>query len=126
MNHLPDPLGRMLAVLPDHLRADVAQRYTERATALHERLAQLYGGRADFPAWLGDLMEAVGRLHAARPAELLALDARRAAAPDWFTGQHMLGYSCYVERFGGTLNGVAGRIGHLRELGVTYLHLLPF
>jgi amylosucrase len=38
----------------------------------------------------------------------------------------MLGYCSYVDRFGGTLRGVAERIPYLQELGVRYLHLLPF
>ncbi|HSK98310.1 MAG TPA: amylosucrase, partial [Euzebyales bacterium] len=32
---------------------------------------------------------------------------------------------CYADRFGGDLRGVRQRIGYLRELGVTYLHLMP-
>ncbi|MCW8809221.1 MAG: alpha-amylase family glycosyl hydrolase, partial [Rhodanobacter sp.] len=52
--------------------------------------------------------------------------AERARDPDWFVRQRMLGYSAYVDRFGGTLDGVAARIDHLRSLGVDYLHLLPF
>nr|WP_244247115.1 alpha-amylase family glycosyl hydrolase [Nocardioides euryhalodurans] len=37
----------------------------------------------------------------------------------------MLGYAAYADRFGGTLAGVAEHTGHLRDLGVTYLHLMP-
>ena len=37
----------------------------------------------------------------------------------------MLGYAAYAERFAGDLAGVAKRIPYLRELGVTYLHLMP-
>lgn len=120
------PIDRMLAVLPSHLQAEAARRFGQHGERLLHDLASLYGERAGYDAWLGDLMEAVGREYAARPAELLALDARRAAAPDWFTSQHMLGYSAYADRFGGDLRGVARRIGHLRDLGVSYLHLLPF
>src|SRR5476649_1185566 len=120
------PTERLLAVLPEPLRAEAARRLAAREPVLRERLASLYGKRADFLPWLGDLMEALGRLHAQRPAELLALDAQRAARPDWLLGQSMLGYCAYVQNFGGDLQGVAARIPHLRELGVSYLHLLPF
>ena len=117
---------RLLAPLPDTQRAAIAARFDRHAPVLVSRLARLYGERADFDAWLGELMENLGRLHAARPPELLAIDSARAGDPGWFTGSRMLGYSTYVPQFGATLKGVAGRIGHLRELGVTYLHLLPF
>ena len=116
----------MLAAMPEHLHADAAQRYASHAPVLYERLASLYGGRDDFQSWFGNLMEAVGRLYGARAPALLQLDTEGAARPDGFASQRMLGYSAYVQRFGGTLRGVAAHIPHLRELGVTYLHLLPF
>ncbi|OEZ99775.1 alpha-amylase family protein [Duganella sp. HH101] len=117
---------RLLAVLSDDLRPQAAQRLTAAEPVLRRLLAGLYGERADFDAWLGDLMASLGALYAARPAELRALDAQRAAQPEWFLSQRMLGYCAYVQNFGGDLNGVAARIPYLRELGVSYLHLLPF
>ena len=120
------PLQRMLDALPPELRADAARRYAASGPLLERRLARLYGHCEGYQAWLGELMAAVGALHAARPSDLRALDAAREADPDWFASQTMLGYSAYVAQFGGTLQSVAKRIGHLGELGVTYLHLLPF
>ena len=117
---------RLLDVLPAHLRAEAERRYAVHGPVLHQRLSELYGGRPGFDLWYGDLLESIGRLHGARAPALLAQDAQRAAQPDWFASQHMLGYSAYVQRFGGTLRGVAERIGHLRAMGVSYLHLLPF
>ena len=108
------------------MHAEAARRFARQESVLQDRLTGLYGARADFLPWLGDLMEAVGRLHAARPLQLQQQDAARLDQPDWFVSQQMLGYSSYVKRFGGSLRGVAARIPHLRELGVTYLHLLPF
>ena len=45
--------------------------------------------------------------------------------PDWLQRPDRLGYACYTERFGGDLAGVGRRVDYLRELGVTYLHLMP-
>lgn len=117
---------RLLAVLSDELRPQAAQRLAAAEPVLRRLLAGLYGERADFDAWLGDLMESLGALYAARPVELRALDRERLACPTWFLNQRMLGYCAYVQNFGGDLNGVAARIPYLRELGVSYLHLLPF
>ena len=61
----------------------------------------------------------------ARPEALRALDRRRDAAADWFQGPEQVGYTCYVDRFAGTLEGVRDKIPYLKELGVTYLHLMP-
>ncbi|GER05780.1 hypothetical protein JCM17843_00900 [Kordiimonadales bacterium JCM 17843] len=60
-----------------------------------------------------------------RSAELRELDAKRVYTPDWFQKPHMLGYSAYADRFGGTLDGVRQRLSYLSDLGVTYLHLMP-
>ena len=117
---------RLLAVLPEELRPQAAQRLAASEPVLRRLLAGLYGGHAGFDAWLGELMASLGALYAARPAELRALDEQRTAQPDWFLSQRMLGYCAYVQNFGGDLNGVAARIPHLREMGVSYLHLLPF
>lgn len=119
----PEPL---LAALPAARRDEVARRYAVHGPLLYRRLASVYGERGDFDRWYAGLLAALGALHAARPDELLALDARRVQDPAWFTRQDMLGYSAYAGHFAGDLSGVEGRIGHLRALGVRYLHLLPF
>ncbi len=120
------PLHRMLSAMPAHLHAAATERYERHGFVLAGRLARLYGDTPGCQAWLGDLMESVGQLIAARAPALHLQDASRERRPGWFTHSGMLGYSAYVANFGGSLRGVAGRIAYLRELGVTYLHLLPF
>jgi len=61
----------------------------------------------------------------ARPRALRARDTDRLLRPDWFQGPDALGYVCYADRFAGTLAGVAEHVDYLRELGTTYLHLMP-
>ena len=63
--------------------------------------------------------------HRARGAALRERDRGRLLGADWFQRPDAVGYACYADRFAGTLNGVAGRVDYLRELGVTYLHLMP-
>ncbi len=93
---------------------------------LNRALHALYGERADFAAWQAKALQIALEAHRARPAALRALDRAREADPAWFLAPDRIGYSCYVDRFAGTLEGVSARIGYLQELGVTYLHLLPF
>lgn len=102
------------------------ERFDRAGELLVGALEALYGHAPDADRWLLDLCTQLGRLGSARPTPLVSLDAAREAQPDWFVRQRMLGYSAYVDRFGGTLAGVATHIGHLRSLGVDYLHLLPF
>ena len=119
-------IHHLLNAVPQARRAEAERRYAVHGPALRSCLHSLYGEMPGFEQWYGSLLATVGELHGARSAALTALDTARAAQPDWFLGQQMLGYCCYVDRFGGDLRGVARRIPHLRELGVRYLHLLPF
>jgi len=76
-----------------------------------------------------DLLARVDELmrtaHSKRPAELRRRDLQRLLNPDWFQRETEVGYVAYPDRFGKTLRGVAERAGYLKELGVTYLHLMP-
>ena len=103
---------------PDPLSARIEQWRPDLLTAL----ARLYPDPETVAARLVDL---VHRAHADRPDELRALDERRLAEPDWFQRPDALGYAAYTDRFAGTLAGVGEHVGHLAELGVTYLHLMP-
>ncbi len=60
-----------------------------------------------------------------RDPELSRLDEARVLDPTWFQSPRMVGYACYADRFAGNLDGVREHIDYLRELGVTYLHLMP-
>ncbi|NJL94767.1 MAG: amylosucrase, partial [Anaerolineae bacterium] len=81
--------------------------------------------RYDFFYHLEALMVAVARAYANRSEPLKRLDLRREAEPAWFLSQEMVGAVCYVDRFAGTLRGLQEKIGYLKALGVTYLHLMP-
>src|SRR6478672_4018730 len=60
-----------------------------------------------------------------RSPELRRLDQRRLLRPDWLQQPDMFGYACYTDRFAGDLDRLRGRVGYLRDLGVSYLHLMP-
>ncbi|MBB4131160.1 alpha-amylase family protein [Xanthomonas sp. 3075] len=99
-------------------------RFDRHAPRLLDALHMLYGQRPDYASWLTQWLGALGTRAQQRSSALQQLDTTRQAG--WFGQQHMLGYSAYVDRFAGTLQGVAARVPYLQELGVRYLHLLPF
>lgn len=88
-------------------------------------LRRLYAHLPNFNHWLEKFIAIAARAYAARPAALRQLDLRRVHQPDWFQQPDMLGYVAYPDRFAGTLRGVGEKISYLKELGVTYLHLMP-
>ena len=80
----------------------------ERATDLERRLVRIAATAFDD-----------------RDPDLHRLDLQRTLEPGWFQDESMLGYACYTERFAGDLTALVDKIDYLRELGVTYLHLMP-
>jgi amylosucrase/maltose alpha-D-glucosyltransferase/alpha-amylase len=85
----------------------------------------LYGKEYDFFYYLGEVLHAATEMWHRRPAELKALDALRETDPHWYSSRRMVGAMCYVDLFAGSLQGVRGHIPYLKELGITYLHLMP-
>ncbi len=71
------------------------------------------------------VLDLVATAFATRRPALIGLDEQRLLRPDWFSSPEQIGYVCYADRFAGTLPGVGERVDYLRELGVSYLHLMP-
>ncbi|WP_369915712.1 alpha-amylase family glycosyl hydrolase [Xanthomonas sp. NCPPB 3005] len=125
-------MNAVASPLPDHAGVQAAlaaqpgahARYGAHGPRLFAALQALYGDHPDYAQWLPRWLDAVAATIRARPPALAELDAAR--APDWFGDPSMLGYSAYADRFAGTLAGVGERVPYLQELGVRYLHLLPF
>lgn len=110
--------------LEDHVRSVALARFDASGSRLASRLRGLYGHCREFDGWLGDLLQGIAGCVNLRPDELRDLDEQRPA--DWFMSSDMLAYSAYVDRFASGLKGVVEKIPYLCELGVGYLHLLPF
>lgn len=88
-------------------------------------LRYLYGARLDLQQHLDALGTQMVNAYLARPEPLRLLDIERQMTPDWFQRETMIGYVCYADLFANTLTGVCEQLGYLRDLGVTYLHLMP-
>ena len=93
-----------------------------RLELLFERL---YGDGVEARGILSGVADDLLRSFTDRPADLKALDATRAADPEWFRSQRMLGAVCYVDLYANDLAGLRDRIPYFQELGLTYLHLMP-
>ena len=104
---------------------EFSQRLDDEFPTLCELFAEIYGERPDSLDELARLIAMAARAWSERPADLKALDARREADPAWFRSHRMIGGVCYVDRFAGDLAGVRAQVPYFRELGLTYLHLMP-
>ena len=113
--------GKMHAPL-DQYGLDLPGRMDRFWPVAEACLRRVYGSRSDCEVWLQGIARVVRELGEARPPELALRDRTR---HQWWRTGSMVGYSAYADRFAGDLNGLQRRLSYLRELGVTYLHLLP-
>ncbi len=86
---------------------------------------RLYGQDPRFADALDAVADAMAEACTAREPRLRRLDYEREITPDWFQRQSQAGYIAYADRFAGTLDGVRERLPYVRELGLSYLHLMP-
>lgn len=98
--------GRLAARFPDLLRL----------------VHGLYGWRYDFAWWLERLVGVTLAAADARDATLRVIDE---SSPDWVQDHRTVWAMTYTDRFAGGFSGLVTKVGHLRSLGITHLHLLP-
>ncbi|HEY9151715.1 MAG TPA: alpha-amylase family protein, partial [Anaerolineales bacterium] len=85
----------------------------------------LYGDQYDFFFHLEDLLVTLAHSWFVRPDDLRKLDSARDLDPLWFQSNKMVGGVIYVDLFADNLEGVRSKIPYFKELGLTYLHLMP-
>ena len=110
--------------MPDEWRVFLS-RLDANFERLFNLLVRLYGGHYDFFHYLEDLLDVMAQAWIDRSEELKALDAARVADPTWFQSNKMMGAVCYVDLFAGNLSGIREKLPYFKELGLTYLHLMP-
>ncbi|MFN8473774.1 MAG: alpha-amylase family glycosyl hydrolase [Anaerolineae bacterium] len=106
--------------------ATFLRRLGETFPRLFGLLLDLYSTQYDFFYHMERLLSVMASCWIARSPDLKALDRSREANPDWFQSNEMLGGVLYVDLFAGDLTGVRAKIPYFKELGLTYLHLMPF
>lgn len=100
-------------------------RLEQHFPRLFELLMRLYGQQYDFFYHLENLLLELAQSWIERRSDLKELDQQREHHPGWFQSNRMVGGVCYVDLFAGNLQGIRERIPYFKELGLTYLHLMP-
>ncbi|MGB4594717.1 MAG: alpha-amylase family protein [Anaerolineaceae bacterium] len=124
-------LPRLESAFATQIAADQLawQNFIDRLQAHFPRLfnlyLKLYSQRYDLFFHLENLLHSLAQASFQRPVDLRELDQQREVQPDWFQSHQMLGGVCYVDLFAGDLAGIHTRIPYFKELGLTYLHLMP-
>ena len=102
-----------------------AKRMRQHGPRLLDELAHLYGERPDFGQVAEQLLEVAYEGWRERAPDLKRQDAERETRPDWFASEQMLGGVCYTDLRAGSFQGLQEQIPEFKELGLTYLHLMP-
>ena len=128
-------LKRLLPRLEEKLKEQISkdpQGWQTFSTRLQSNFPQLfklyfniYHEQYDFFFHLEDLLISLASAWFARASDLRQLDLHRETNPHWFQSNQMLGGVCYVDLFAENLEGVKSKIPYFKELGLTYLHLMP-
>ena len=106
--------------------AEFSQRLDTEFRRLAELLWELYGGRPDYAFQVEKLVAEVFEAFSHRDEKLKTRDRERTPESGWFMSETQIGAVAYADLFARTLGGIVDRIPYLKELGVTYLHLMPF
>ncbi|MEN9736178.1 MAG: Amylosucrase [Actinomycetota bacterium] len=112
-------LSKALAGDPD--LASLINRFDRWSQDLWDGLEVAYDAHTVLP----QVIDVIAKIHKSRSKQLRERDDQRILQPDWFQDSNAIGYVCYTDLFAGDLQGIRKRIGYLKDLGVTYLHLMP-
>jgi amylosucrase len=105
---------------------DLCARLEQHFPRLFNLHLELYGDHYEYFFHAEDLLTSIARAWLARPKDLRQLDGKREGDPRWFQSNKMLGGVCYVDLFADDLEGLRAKIPYFKELGLTYLHIMPF
>lgn len=109
----------------EDLQREFQSRLDRYWPELFSLLLQLYGNRYDFFYHLEQILLTAAESYLRRPERLKEIDRLRGHDPDWFLSQKMVGGALYVDLFAENLSKLRDSIDYFKDMGLTYLHLMP-
>ena len=106
-------------------RLEFESRLHDHWRQLFRLLYQLYGKRYDFFYHVEQILCTAATAWHERPDELCEQDRRRTNEPDWFQSEKIVGGALYVDLFSENLCKAREHVQYFKDLGLTYLHLMP-
>ncbi len=104
---------------------DYSNRLKRYWPELFARLYSLYGQRFDFHYHVEAMLTSAADALIERDDVLCAVDRSREIRPNWFQSEAVVGGALYVDLFSDNLGNLYENIAYFKELGITYLHLMP-
>lgn len=104
------------------------KEYNERLEVHGEDLKNLYqsmyGDCENYEQHYDDLLDIMEKSFKSRKRSLKILDRVREEDSSWFLSQEKVGYAMYLDLFCEDLKGLKSKIDYLKELNITYLHMM--
>ena len=117
----PDILASLTA--SDQQIERLTNRLTEHWPRLFNYLYDLYGQEHDFYFHLQQVLKGIAHSWQQQPDYV---KDRNGDDPNWYLNRETVGATTYVDRYGKSLKGLSKRLPELSDLGINYLHLMPF
>lgn len=102
------------------------KRIENEYDSLFHYLYLLYGDHYDFFFYLEEVLKTAVSAHSRRSEDLKKLDKQRLENPHWYKSHKHVGAVGYADLLAGSIKGLEKRIPYLKDLDVTYFHLMPF
>ena len=111
----------------DSQKKDAAftKRFLDQLPSIEELFNYIYGGHPNRNQYFDLLLVGLIKNYQERSITLLKKDEAKAIKGNWFLSNQITGMSLYVDRFAGSLKGLAEKLDYFDELGVNFLHLMP-
>jgi amylosucrase len=104
---------------------DFYARLVANASAIETLYNELYSTHAKAKECFAAVIETIVSAYNNRSETLRKRDAEKQQEINWFLSNKLAGMSLYADRFAGSINGVADRLGYLKNLGINTIHLMP-
>ncbi len=104
---------------------EFSTRLVDHWPPLFAALFELYGRRYDFFYHIEQVLATAAISWGNRPDELCKVDRLRINKPDWFQSEEIVGGALYVDLFSENLSRAREHVKYFKDLGLSYLHLMP-
>ena len=112
------------SILDDAEVSQLQVRMEQNAARLWALLSEIYPSHS-VEKILANLLNKLLVNYSQRSDGLKQKDKIHSSVKPWYLDHKQVGMACYVDRFAEDLSGLKQKIPYLKNLGITFLHLLP-
>jgi len=112
------------SIVDDEQIMPLQDRIKQQSSFMWQLLSDVYS-EEQVEGILVELLNTLLLGYSQRTNKLKQKDKLRSSIEPWYLSHKQVGMACYVDRFATDLNGLKSKIPYLKNLGITFLHLLP-